>query len=96
MRALGFRSGQIMRLFVGESVMLTMLGALIGVGGAKLLYDRLALSKIGPMVWADLRMDPTTLAFCVGLSLFIAFSASCWSAWRAARAKISDALRSTA
>jgi putative ABC transport system permease protein len=96
MRALGFRSGQIVRLFVGESVALTMLGALIGVGGAKLLYDRLALTKIGSMVWTDLRMDPTTLAFCVGLSLFIAFAASTWSAWKAARAKIADALRSTA
>ena len=96
MRALGFRSGQIIRLFVGESVMLTMFGALIGIGGAKLLYDKLALTKIGPMVWTDLRMDPTTLAFCVGLSLFIAFAASTWSAWKAARANISEALRSTA
>lgn len=96
MRALGFRSGQIIRLFVGESVLLTMLGALIGVGGAKLLYDKLALTKIGPMVWTDLRMDPGTLAFCVGLSLFIAFAASTWSAWKAARTNISEALRSTA
>ena len=95
MRALGFRSGQIMRLFVGESVALTMLGALIGVGGAKLLYDRLALTKLGPVVWTDLRMDPSTLAFCVGLSFFIAFIASFWSAWRAARVKISDALRAS-
>jgi putative ABC transport system permease protein len=96
MRALGFRSGQIVELFVGESVALTMLGALIGVGGAKLLYDRLALTKLGPMVWTDLRMEPGTLAVCVGLSFFIAFIASFWSARRAAQVKIADALRSTA
>jgi putative ABC transport system permease protein len=93
LRTLGFRSGQILRLFVGESVALTMLGALLGVGGAKLLYDALALTKIGPMVWADLRMGPAALAFCVGLSLLIGLSASGWSAWQAARANIADALR---
>ncbi len=95
MRALGYRSGQVMQLFVGESVTLTMLGALIGVGGAKLIYDRLALTKIGPMVWTDLRMDPKTLAFCIGLSFFIALVASVWSAWNASHVKIADALRST-
>ncbi len=95
MRALGFRSGQIIGLFVGESVALTMLGAVIGVGGAKLLYDQLALTKFGPMVWTDLHMELPTLAFCVGLSLFISLAASSWSAWQASRAKIADALRST-
>jgi putative ABC transport system permease protein len=94
LRTLGFRSAQIMQLFVGESLALTLLGALVGVGGAKLLYDSLALSKIGPMVWADLRMRPAGLAFCVGLSLAIGLAASGWSAWRAARAPIADALRS--
>jgi putative ABC transport system permease protein len=95
MRTLGFRSGQIMKLFVGESVALTMLGALAGVGGAKLLYDRLAMTKLGPMIWTDLRMRPETLALCVGLSLAIGLAASGWSAWRASRVNISDALRST-
>jgi putative ABC transport system permease protein len=95
MRTLGFRSRQILELFVGESVALTMLGALVGVGGAKVLYDSLALTKLGPMVWADLRMRPETLAVCVALSLLIGLAASGWSAWRAARANIADALRST-
>ena len=69
--------------------------ALVGVGGAKILYDSLTLSKIGPMVWVDLRIRPAGLAFCVGLSLAIGLAASGWSAWRAARANIADALRST-
>ena len=93
LRTLGFRSGQILALFVGESVALTMFGALVGVGGAKLLYDALALTKIGPMIWADLRMSPGALTFCVALSLLIGLTASGWSAWRAARANIADALR---
>jgi putative ABC transport system permease protein len=95
LRTLGFRSAQILELFVGESLALTLLGAVAGVGGAKLLYDSLAMTKLGPMIWTDLRMRPEGLAFCVGLSLFIGLAASGWSAWRAARANIADTLRST-
>jgi putative ABC transport system permease protein len=94
LRTLGFRGRQIMALFVGESLALTAAGAAAGVGGAKILYDSLAVNKIGPMVWADLRMRPDALAFCVALALFIGLAASAWSAWRAARANIADALRS--
>jgi putative ABC transport system permease protein len=95
LRTLGFRSAQILELFVGESVALTLLGALVGVGGAKILYDSLAMTKLGPMIWTDLRMRPEGLAFCVGLSLAIGLAASGWSAWHAARTNIADALRST-
>ena len=70
-------------------------GAAVGVGGAKILYDSLAMTKLGPMIWTDLRMRPAGLAFCVGLSLLIGLAASGWSAWRAARAPIADALRSS-
>ena len=93
LRTLGFRSGQIIALFVGESLVLTMFGSLIGVGGAKMLYDALALTKIATMVWADLRMSPAAIAFCVSLSLSIGVLASGWSAWRAAKANIATALR---
>ncbi len=94
LRTLGFRTRQILTLFVGESLVLTSLGALVGIGSAKILYDSLALTKIGPMVWTDLRMRPVDLAFCVALSLGIGLTAAAWSAWRAARTNIADALRS--
>jgi len=95
MRSLGFTSRYILALFVGESLVLTVGGALIGVGGAKLLYGALALRKIGTYVWADMRMRPETILFCMALSIILALLSAGWPAYRAARINIAEALRST-
>jgi putative ABC transport system permease protein len=95
MRSLGFTSRHILTLFVGESLILTVGGALVGVGGAKLLYDAMALTKIGSMVWADMRMRLETFLFCMALSVVLGFLSSSWPAYRAARIKIAEALRYT-
>jgi putative ABC transport system permease protein len=95
MRSLGFRSGQIVRLFVSESLVLSLVGAIVGVGGAKLLYDGLALSQVGQFVFADFRMRAPTLVFCFALALLIGLVASGWSAYRAAKINIAEALRHT-
>lgn len=95
LRSLGFRSAHITGLFVGESLVLTLAGALLGVGGAKVLYDGLALSQLGQFVFADMRMRPVTLAFCSSLPLLIALLAAGWPAYRAGRVKIAEALRYT-
>lgn len=95
MRSLGFRSGQIVRLFVSESLILSLVGAIIGVGGAKVLYDALALSQVGQFVFADFRMRAPTLIFCFALALLIGLLASGWSAYRASRINIAEALRHT-
>jgi putative ABC transport system permease protein len=93
MRSLGFRAAHILGLFVGESLVLTLSGALLGVGGAKLLYDALALSRIGKFVPADLRMRSETLLFCLALSVAMALLAAGWPAYRAAKTNIAEALR---
>jgi putative ABC transport system permease protein len=95
MRSLGFRPGHILRLFVGESLLLTLAGALLGIGGAKLLYDSLRLTQIGQFAFADLRLRPETLALCFGIALSVALLAATWPAYRAARANIAVALRHT-
>lgn len=93
LRVLGFRAVHILSLFVGESLMLTLIGAILGVGGAKLLFDSLALTRVTAFVWADLRVRPDTLAFCFAVALSIAVLASGWPAYRAARANLAEALR---
>jgi putative ABC transport system permease protein len=95
MRSLGFRSGHIVRLFMSESLILSLAGAIVGVGGAKLLYDALALSQIGQFIFADMRMRFETLIFCFALALLIGLLASGWPAYRAARINIAEALRHT-
>jgi hypothetical protein len=93
-RALGFRTIHILGLFVGESAALTLAGAVIGCGGAKVLYQALALSKIGQFVWADMRLRTETLIFCFALALLVGLFASGVPAYRAARTKLAEALRS--
>jgi len=93
MRSLGFRPAQITGLFVNEALILTLTGWLVGCGGAKLLFDALTINQARQMIWADLRMQPETMAFILLLALVIALLASGWPAYRAARANIAEALR---
>jgi putative ABC transport system permease protein len=93
LRSLGFHAVHLMILFVGESLVLTLAGALAGVGGAKLLYDRLSLSKFSQFVFADMRMRPATFLLCFSLAILIALVAAGWPAYRAARLNIAEALR---
>jgi putative ABC transport system permease protein len=95
MRTLGYRPTHILRLFVGESLLVTLGGALVGIGGAKLLYDAVALSQIGQFVFADMRMRPETLGFCSSLAVLVALGASAWPAYRAAKTNLAEALRYT-
>ncbi len=95
LRSLGFRPAHIVRLFVGESLVLTLAGALLGIGGAKLLYDSLRLTNVGQFAFADLRLRPETSAFCFGIALTIALLSATWPAYRAARENIAVALRHT-
>jgi len=95
LRSLGFTSHQVLALFVGESLALTVGGALVGVGGAKLLYAVLALKKIGTFVFADMRMRGETVLFCMVLSIILAVFSASLPAYRAAKINIAEALRYT-
>src|SRR5258705_2306681 len=48
LKALGFQRGTIATLFVGEALLVTTLGALIGIGGAMLLFKSVDFSLIIP------------------------------------------------
>jgi putative ABC transport system permease protein len=93
MRSLGYRPFHIIALFMAESIILTMLGALIGIGGAKLLFDALALSQVGQFAFADMRLRPETLVLCFTLALGVSVLAVSVPAYRAAKANIATALR---
>ena len=94
MRSLGFTSRHVLALFVGESLALTVVGATLGVGGATLLYDAMALRNIGSMVFADMRMRPETILLCMVLAVALAILSAAWPAYRAAKGNIAEALRS--
>lgn len=93
MRSLGYRPAHIVGLFMAESILLTMLGALIGIGGAKVVFDAIRISTVGQFVFADMRLRPETLVLCFSIALGISLLAVSLPAYRAAKGNIAMALR---
>jgi ABC-type antimicrobial peptide transport system permease subunit len=98
LRALGFRRRDILLAFLAESLFLSLLGGLAGLGGAALMQ----LVRISTMNWStfselafSFRLTPAialqTLAFALAMGLLGGFLPSV----RAARLGIVEALRST-
>ena len=94
LKALGFQRGTIALLFLGEALLVTTLGALIGIGGALLLYKSVDLSLYVPNVQSFV---PTgrTLLFAFGLAIFVGIISVIYSAYRVSGMTIAEALRST-
>ena len=98
LKTLGFRSGQVMGLVVAESVLIGVLGGLIGVGGSEALLWILthtpgikdALATIG---LSSLNLRPMVAILGLGNALFLAFLAGFFPALQAYRARITDMLR---
>ncbi len=95
MRSLGFRRSQIVGLFVGESMALTLAGGLVGLLGAKLLSLAFGKMNFGGLIWADFGMKPETALVSMGLALLIGLLAAALPAYRAGRVNIAEALRYT-
>jgi putative ABC transport system permease protein len=98
LKTLGFKSGQVMGLVVAESVLIGVLGGLIGVGGAEAILWTLthapgikdALAGLG---LSSLSLRPIVAVLGFGNALFLAFLAGFFPALGAYRARITDMLR---
>lgn len=94
LKALGFQRGTIAALLVSESMLVTLIGALIGIGGAALLYNANDFSASIPFIrsfvpqWIDLLLI-FAVAVLVGMASVI------YSAYRVSGMTIAAALRST-
>jgi putative ABC transport system permease protein len=94
LKALGFKRGMIACLFVGEALVVTTLGALLGIGGAMLIFKSYDLSLIIPNFQSFVPTAQTLLiAFLV--SIFVGLVSVIYSAYRVSGMTIADALRST-
>jgi putative ABC transport system permease protein len=94
LKALGFQRGTIAGLFVGEALLVTTLGALIGIGGAMLLFKSVDFSLIIPNFQSFVPTAPTlVIAFVV--SVFVGLVSVVYSAYRVSGMTIAEALRST-
>jgi putative ABC transport system permease protein len=98
LKTLGFSSVQVLGLIVAESLMLGVLGGLLGIGGSKGLMWVLThapgikdmLAGIG---LSTINLQPMVAATGFAVALFLGFAAGFLPAWSAYRAKITDMLR---
>ena len=94
LKALGFQRGTIAWLFVGESLVMALLGAALGVTLAVGVFRSVDMSLYIPN-FASFRPTPETLAAAFVLALVIGVSSVVISAYRVSGLTIADALRST-
>src|SRR5882762_4847356 len=93
LKALGFQRGTIAGLFVGEALAVTTLGALIGIGGAVLLFRSIDLGLYIPN-FQSFTPTPQTLVGAFVVSIVVGLISVVYSAFRVSGMTIADALRS--
>src|SRR5258707_2861515 len=94
LKALGLQRGTITGLFVGEALLVTTLGALIGIGGAMLLFKSVDLSLYIPNFQSFVPTAQTLITAFV-ISMFVGITSVIYSAYRVSGLTIAEALRST-
>jgi putative ABC transport system permease protein len=92
LKALGFRTSQILSLLLAESLFLAVSGTLLGVCGAKLFFGQINLTVITGGFIQGLRMTPGILGICISIGLFVGLVSAGIPAWHAARRRVVDAL----
>lgn len=98
LRAIGFSPRHVIGFVLGESVLIALVGGLLGIGLVQLLINM----AIGPFIEANMaslfpyfRTPPSVMLFALGLALALGVLAGLIPARGASRLKVTDALRRT-
>jgi putative ABC transport system permease protein len=94
LKAIGFKRHTIAGLFLGESVLLAIVGGVIGIGGAVLIYRSIDMSLYIPNLVMFVPQPQTLIAAFV-LSIFVGVVSTMYSTYRVTGLSIAEALRST-
>jgi putative ABC transport system permease protein len=94
LKAIGFKRHTIAGLFLGESILLAIVGAAIGIGGAVLIYRSVDLSLYIPNL-VSFKPEPETLIAAFVLSILVGVVSVVYSTYRVTGLTIAEALRST-
>ena len=96
LRALGFRRGAVLLAFLGESLLLALVGGVIGLAAASLMQV-VDISTTNFATFSELafqfRLTPNIALQSLAFALLMGFVGGFVPAWRAARLKIVDCLR---
>ena len=96
LKAIGFRKAQVLGLLLGESLMLSAGGALLGSLAARVLLSGLNMTALSGGYLRSIDVSPSILGFCTLLGLVVGLLAAGVPAWRAAQRPVVQALRNVA
>ncbi|HJU91773.1 MAG TPA: FtsX-like permease family protein [Pyrinomonadaceae bacterium] len=94
LKAIGFKRHTIAGLFVGESILLALVGAAIGIGGAVLVFRSIDMSLYIPNLVSFVPTGQTLIA-AFALAIVVAVVSVVYSTYRVTGLTIAEALRST-
>jgi putative ABC transport system permease protein len=92
LKAVGFPQSTVLALFLSESVVIGLLGGIVGALGGKLLFASVDLSTVAPGLGLFYVPWKTAL-FGLGLAALIGLMSGMIPAWRAAHMSVVDGLR---
>jgi putative ABC transport system permease protein len=95
-KAMGFQSGRIFRVVLAESVLLALLGSLLGIVPMAFLLTLLPLRRLGFLPIANLEISPAAIFISLTIALLIGLAAGLTPAWQALRLNTVNALRKVA
>ncbi len=93
LKSLGFTSGLIVTLLVGEAAMIALTGWLIGCLGARVLYSTVNMGNMTAGFFPALNVTPQILLEGLALAVAVAVITAAVPAYRASRLNIAEALR---
>jgi putative ABC transport system permease protein len=96
LRALGFRRSAVLAAFLGEALLLALVGGIMGLGAASMM-QAVNISTVNFQTFSELafqfRLTPAIAAQSLGFALTMGLVGGFIPAWRAAKLKIVDGLR---
>jgi len=96
LKTLGFFNDRILFLLIGESLLLSLFGTLVGALGARVLYSNLDIATLTSGFLLRLNVNPQILLTCTAIGCGVGLLAAGVPAWRAARFPVVEALRRVA
>jgi predicted permease len=95
--ALGSNRGRLVRLLLGEALVLSLVGGALGLGvayGLMAVFNHyMQASAEPPPYWMVFKIDHVSVLYVVALALFSTLVAGLWPAWRAARGDLMAVLK---
>ncbi len=93
MKTLGFRRWQILAMFMGDSLAVSLIGGLLGVAGARLIFGNFNWYQATNGIIQHFNVAPSTMAVGIALAAALGLISAAIPAWRASRQSIVAALR---